>query len=299
MKDSDEKKTKKELRREQVYKNHKRKSIKKKETETLLKNMISRKNIIPNIKKLEIDEKIKFLYETENTTPFFVDVPLMNYFTYHGTIDSSDYRFQMAWRALFDLSNRIKYYRGIKHNKLDYNVYPMEIDWLPETSNEKYNWIMMIKQPELELMKKWHYHKEIEEFKKASKLEFKPFIENPVDKNLLYPFFKDGHKAKEFIKNSFLTDTDINSELYAHWQDEIAFESIEYGKCIQCLHLGDYSKMNATLEKITEYGKKYGYETDEVIHNIYLNDSRKIKSEKLKTIMRVKIIENTNTGYFA
>ena len=303
MKDLDDKEAQKKQCKEQILENQKGKNLKKKKAKTLLVRDMrkeSTRTIVhdilkkpDNIMKLEIDEKINALYENDNTTPFFVDVPLMNYFTYRSTGDPSDYGFQIIWDLLFNLSNRIKYDWGRHYYKLDYKVYPMEIDWFPETNNERYNWKMMIMQPSLG-MKEWHYLGEIEKFRKSNKLSFIPFVENLIDKNLLYSFTKSKQMTEKLIKNDFSSSTSLYPEFFTHFQDEIAFESIEYGKCIQCLHFGEYVKMDDTLKKITEYGRINGYKTDEVIHTIYLNESGKTKPEKLKTIVRVKIIENPN-----
>jgi hypothetical protein len=73
---------------------------------------------------------------------------------------------------------------------------------------------------------------------------------------------------------------------------KVAFETKKYGKCIQCFHAGDYNKMNDTMHKMFDFGKENGCETEPFTHDVYLNDSRKTKVENLKTIMRVKILEN-------
>jgi hypothetical protein len=60
-------------------------------------------------------------------------------------------------------------------------------------------------------------------------------------------------------------------------------------KCIQACHLGDYKKMNDTLNNMILEAKKNNYKYDQYTHDIYLNDSRKTKPENLKTIMRIKV----------
>ncbi|MFQ3579375.1 MAG: GyrI-like domain-containing protein, partial [Bacteroidales bacterium] len=71
----------------------------------------------------------------------------------------------------------------------------------------------------------------------------------------------------------------------------LRFESYEEGLCVQAFHLGDYKKMNDTLNNMISFAeeKQLNYERD--THDIYLNDSRKTKTENLKTIMRVKVCE--------
>jgi hypothetical protein len=73
---------------------------------------------------------------------------------------------------------------------------------------------------------------------------------------------------------------------------KVSFETKKYGKCIQCFHAGDYNKMNDTMYRMFDLGKEHGFQTEPFTHDVYLNDSRKTKVENLKTIMRVKIIEN-------
>lgn len=74
--------------------------------------------------------------------------------------------------------------------------------------------------------------------------------------------------------------------------DRISFEKVEFGKCIQCFHLGDYNLMNDTLAKMKLYAEKNNVSCDPYTHDIYLNDMRKTKMENYKTIMRVKTYSN-------
>lgn len=67
------------------------------------------------------------------------------------------------------------------------------------------------------------------------------------------------------------------------------FESISFGKCVQCFHLGNYNKMNDTMYKMQDFTKTNGYGFNLYTHDIYLNDSRKTKTENLKSIMRIGV----------
>ena len=101
---------------------------------------------------------------------------------------------------------------------------------------------------------------------------------------IMQPKFVTKKMYKEAIAILKESEKNLNCE-------NAAFESIKYGKCIQCFHFGDYKKMNNTLTKMTKYGKTNGYETEPFTHDVYLNDSRKTNPENLKTIMRVKIFK--------
>lgn len=70
--------------------------------------------------------------------------------------------------------------------------------------------------------------------------------------------------------------------------DRVAYRKIEFGKCIQCFHLGDYNKMNDTLATMIEFARRNGLSCDQYTHDIYLNDMRKTKMENYKTIMRIR-----------
>lgn len=58
-------------------------------------------------------------------------------------------------------------------------------------------------------------------------------------------------------------------------------------KAVQAFHRGDYKKMNETLTLMNGIAENAGYSHSGVTHDIYLNDSRKTKTENLQTIMRL------------
>lgn len=72
--------------------------------------------------------------------------------------------------------------------------------------------------------------------------------------------------------------------------DQVKFESLEDGRCIQMLHVGPFDDEPASFEKMKEFQeseglKRVGYEHKE----IYLSDFRRSKPENLKTILRYKV----------
>lgn len=56
------------------------------------------------MEKYEYDDTLKVLYKSTRKTPFFVDVPQMNYITYNGKGHPSGEDFQEACNSLFSLS---------------------------------------------------------------------------------------------------------------------------------------------------------------------------------------------------
>lgn len=69
----------------------------------------------------------------------------------------------------------------------------------------------------------------------------------------------------------------------------LRFEEYEEGLCVQAFHLGDYNKMNDTLDNMISVAKENSLDYEIDTHDIYLNDVRKTKTENLKTIMRIKV----------
>lgn len=65
------------------------------------------------------------------------------------------------------------------------------------------------------------------------------------------------------------------------------------GLCVQCMHIGSYDEEPKTIATMTAFAKEQGYEIaiDEhrKHHEIYLNDPRKISTDKLKTVLRYPI----------
>lgn len=72
--------------------------------------------------------------------------------------------------------------------------------------------------------------------------------------------------------------------------EEIFFESVDEGQCIQMLHLGPFDDEPASFEKMGDFAKQNGLERIGYTHHeIYLNDARKTVPEKRKTILRFQV----------
>lgn len=72
--------------------------------------------------------------------------------------------------------------------------------------------------------------------------------------------------------------------------DQVRFESLNEGKCIQFLHVGPYEGMDAALAQMVAVAEEQGYEVPKRnAHDIYLNDVRKTRSENLKAVMRLGV----------
>ena len=101
--------------------------------------------------------------------------------------------------------------------------------------------------------------------------------------NILY---RNRKLRGEAVKEAIRIVTDKRTEIAS---DRVTFGTVEFGKCIQCFHLGDYNRMNDTLGKMIDFARQNGVECDQYTHDIYLNDMRKTKVENYKTIMRARV----------
>ena len=76
---------------------------------------------------------------------------------------------------------------------------------------------------------------------------------------------------------------------------KVEFLSYDEGICVQCMHIGSYDKEPDTIERMHEYKKEKGYKLDiknpRYHHEIYLSDPRRCDVNKLKTVIRIPIIE--------
>lgn len=72
--------------------------------------------------------------------------------------------------------------------------------------------------------------------------------------------------------------------------EQVRFESVAEGMCVQFLHIGPYEGMDTAMERMIATAEAQGYEIPKRnAHDIYLNDVRKTKPENLKAVMRLAI----------
>lgn len=71
--------------------------------------------------------------------------------------------------------------------------------------------------------------------------------------------------------------------------DRVSYRKVEFGKCVQCFHKGDYNNMNDTLARMIAFTEQDGLNHDLYTHDVYLNDMRKTQMKNYKTIMRLRV----------
>jgi len=75
--------------------------------------------------------------------------------------------------------------------------------------------------------------------------------------------------------------------------NEIKFEKITEGKCVQVLHIGPYSTEPESLAKMKKMMEENNLIERALHHEIYLSDPRRVPEEKMKTILRQPVKERT------
>lgn len=72
--------------------------------------------------------------------------------------------------------------------------------------------------------------------------------------------------------------------------EKVKFEAAMEGDCIQMLHLGSYDDEPASFKVMEEFAETLQVRRLSKTHReIYLSDARRVKPEKLKTILRFSI----------
>lgn len=72
--------------------------------------------------------------------------------------------------------------------------------------------------------------------------------------------------------------------------DQVKFQKINEGKCIQMLHIGSYDNEPLSFREMEVFSEENNLRRSCKIHReIYLSDARKVESAKLKTVLRFQV----------
>lgn len=201
--------------------------------------------------KIDFKREYKKLYSPSSKTVEFVDVPAFNFIMINGTIEKgkepgSSPSFAAAVEALYGLSYTLKFM--VKRRKENAADYSvMPLEGLWWVEDGKFD---------IQIKDNWFWSVRIMQPDFISKEMFQEA--------------KDNLKKK---KN--------NASI-----DKVVFTNFAEGLSAQIMHIGPYSEETSTVEKINRFIDEYGYQFTGMHHEIYINDPRKTKPEKLKTIIR-------------
>jgi len=195
-------------------------------------------------------------YYMPKSRPEQVNLPAFRFFTIKGEGNPNAPLFASHIEVLYALSYAVR--MSPKKNMapegyFEYTVYPLEGIWdLREDAKKDFNG----------------------SFSKED-LVYRLMIRQPD--------FVDEEYAtgiKEFVRKNKSLDL----------VQEVNFEIIEEGDCIQMLHLGSYDSEPESFRLMEEFAANNGLKRKSKIHReIYLTDARKTVPEKQKTVLRFKV----------
>jgi hypothetical protein len=191
------------------------------------------------------------------TKPVIIDIPEFKYFSVRGEGDPNKEVFGEYIGALYSLSYGVSmsYKKGIEPKGFyNYTVYPLEGVWdLKEEAKKVFD-------------EGWS----------KDDLIFDAMIRQP---DFVTQEFFESIREQTKVKKP-------NKHL-----DEVELLSIKEGKCCQMMHIGSYDDEAQSFEKMEIFCKEQGLERAAKTHReIYLSDPRKTEPDKLKTVLRFKVI---------
>jgi hypothetical protein len=194
----------------------------------------------------------KNIYLPKNK-PEVITIPGYKFFTINGEGNPNSESFPEYIGILYSLSYAVKMSpkKGLApKGYFDYTVYPLEGVW-DITKKAKANFNGTINKDDL---------------------VFKLMIRQPD--------FVDEDFANSMIE---LTKQNKPHPLL----EQVKFEKIEDGKCVQMMHLGSYDNELESFKMMEEFAEANKLRRISKIHReIYLSDARKVAPEKLKTVLR-------------
>lgn len=192
-----------------------------------------------------------------NVKPEKIVVPKFNFYTIQGEGNPNDDSFAEYVGVLFSLSYAIK--MGLKSgevvpkNYTDYAVYPLEGVW------------------------------DINEEAKRS-------TAGKLDKNTLV--YKLMIRQPAFITADFAAQNiELTKKKKPHpLLDQVKFETIEEGSCVQMLHMGSFDNEPLSFKLMEQFAEEQQLKRKSLTHReIYLSDARKTIPERLRTILRFQV----------
>lgn len=201
--------------------------------------------------KFEWRKQEKALY-LPKAKPMELTVPKQNFYTISGKGDPNDSQFGEETAALYAMSYGIRMMPKngtTPEGYFEYTVYPLEGIWT--LSDEAVA--------------------DGRAFDKSD-LVYKIMIRQPdfVTEELALANIERISKKKPNPNNQ-----------------NVKFETIEDGKCVQMLHVGSYDDEFKSFEVMQHYCEEHQLSRTTFAHKeIYLSDPRKVAPEKMKTVLR-------------
>lgn len=198
--------------------------------------------------KVDYKKDFKYLY-LPKPRPEIVQVPKMMFMMVDGSGDPNGEDFSRAVEALYSLCYAVKMsYKSddVPEGYYEYTVFPLEGVWD----------LVDRTKPSTD-KSNYKYTLMIRQPDFLTKQDFQRFLEQTKVK-----------KPNPFLESA-------------------RFESVEEGMCCQMMHLGSYDDEPVSFSRMEAFCEENGYIRSSKLHReIYLSDPRRMKPEKLKTVLR-------------
>lgn len=201
-------------------------------------------------------KKLEKNFYFPNVEPEKIVMPKFNFYTIQGEGNPNDAYFAEYIGVLYSLSYAIKMSPKSgeePENYSDYAVYPLEGVW---DINEK---------------AKTNFDGKLDK----SSLVYKLMIRQPS--------FVTADIAKDFIERT-------KKKKPHALLDQVKFEIIEDGSCVQMLHMGSFDNEPQSFKLMEQFTEEHQLKRKSHTHReIYLSDARKTIPERLRTILRFQV----------
>ena len=209
--------------------------------------------------KFEWKKHEKALYGAKSL-PALVDIPVQNFIMIKGSGNPDNEDFSNRVAALYSLAYAIKMgyksatTKNIISNEIhDFTVYPLEGVWKQKNADKQSATGELIKE----------------------NLEYTIMIRQPdfITAEMVYAALEQVKVKKP-------------NPLY----EEIFFDTIHDGKCVEILHIGSYDNEQSSFEQMDKFAAENGLQRISDCHReIYLSNANRTKADKLKTILRYNL----------
>lgn len=200
--------------------------------------------------KIDFKKKFKELYQPSSKEVVVVSVPEMQFLMINGMGSPGEAQeYNDAVATLFPVAFKTKFLSKAKGK--DYVVPPSEGLWWADDMND---------------------------FTGGNRNKWKWTM------MIMLPDWITKKMIDEAIKITFKSKPEISKTL-----KKLRVEKYSEGKCAQIMHVGPFSEVGPTVQKIHNFieeqgGKFEGH--DQKHHEIYLSDPRRAKPENMKTVIR-------------
>lgn len=183
--------------------------------------------------------------------PQLVEVSICKFFTLRGEGNPNDAFFTEYIQCLYSLSYALKM-QWKKENGFDYAVYPLEGVWSLPVSVQGDNGDL-----------------------NKDRLMFHLMIRQP-----------------DFVSEEYAADIieKVKIKKPHPLLENVKFEVISEGTCVQMLHVGSYDDEPASFAEMNSFVRKNNLSRVSTVHReIYLSDARRVEADRLKTILRFQV----------